>query len=138
MGCLHTLLVAFLVRHPMILASPTSVGFQCNPGFTITVSHSALCFHVLSSRNFHATHMALVAFLNCGGRFHNPFYVSLLTLNLEPSGKVKSFYLLRLLPGYLFEKHLHKFLLADGFLCCLSVPLITLYKFEALLGGFLP
>jgi hypothetical protein len=76
LGWFRSLLAAYLGRYPTALVSLTFWALQSNPGFTFTASHNG--FSGLPCRNTPDTHLALVAFLSCRGRFCNPFNLSLI------------------------------------------------------------
>lgn len=107
-------------------ASPTSWDLQHNSGFTFKVSCNGLSGLPMQG-HIPDTGLTSMVSLSCGGRFYNPFLISL-TLKLEPWGQNKAdaamgCCLLGLELGSLFQLHLHQLSVADGSCHCLSFPL---------------
>lgn len=82
LGCLHSLLSAFIVRYDPALTSPIGWCLQGNQGF--------IWIHTMIFLGFHAgmplTWLVSVDSLSCRGRFHYPFFLTL-DLNPEPHGQ---------------------------------------------------
>ena len=109
MGCFYSLLAALLSRYLMVLASPTSQGLQDNASFTFTASQWPL-WTFMQGHPWHK--LVFTTFLSLGGRFYNPF---LLSLTRKPEPRDQNYQVLLLAGAERWPPHSITFPLAFCF-----------------------
>lgn len=124
----HSLVIAFLVKYSMAVASLILWDSQDNPGFTFITSYNDFSGHPYQDAA--DTCLVSAAFLRCGGRLHNPFFLSL-TLKPVPHGQKCRILLLAeagTWPPHWCSMASAQFSVVNDFLQCLSSCLIQFHR----------